>query len=238
MSDPIVVDESGTVQEPSAASGPNWPIRAALTMGSFALSFLAGMVMVSTAHLGVARLLIVLAFLSFAPGAALLNLVLPDLADWPTTLLLAVGSSLTLDVASAEVSLWAHAWNPVATVGTLAMLTVTLSGLSLVRLQMPFAFPVPAIHLPPWSRRLAYGVAMAFPPVALLVGVVLDHPKRAFTGAPGGVAAAFAAVAVVLVLFAASASDSPGRRRRSLALSSVLVVFVAIIVAARFILIG
>lgn len=232
MSDRMAVTDS------SAANKPNWPIRATLTMGSFLLSFLAGMVMVSTAHLGVARLLIVLAFMSFAPGAALLNLVLPDLADWTTTLLVAVGASLTLDVASAEVALWAHAWNPVATIGTLAMLTVTLSGLSLVRLQMPFAFPMPAIRFPDWSRRLAYWSVLAFPPVALLVGVVLDHPKRALTGTAGGVAAAFAAVAVVVVMFVASTSDSPGRRLRTLVLSSVLVVFVALIVAARFVLIG
>jgi hypothetical protein len=239
MSTPSTVDTmSGGGPADSTETRPNWPIRATLTISSFALSFLAGMVTVSTAHVGVARLLAVLAFLSIAPGAAFLNLLLPELADWATTLLLAVGASLTLDVAAAEVSLWAHVWNPVAVVGTLAMLTVTLSGLSLVRLQMPFAFPVPTVRFPDWSRRLAYVVAMAFPFVALLVGVVLDHPRRALTGVAGGVGAAFAAVAVVLVMFGTTASDSPRRRLRSLVLSSVLVAFVAVIVAARFILIG
>ncbi len=127
-------------------------------------------------------------------------------------------------------------------VGTLAMLTVTLSGLSVVRLQVSqVAFPVPSIRLPDWTHRLAYGLVLVLPPSALLLGIVLDSsagsPKRALTGAPGGVAAALAAVAVVVVMFVTSASGSPGSRRRSLVVSSVLVVFVAIIVTARFVLI-
>lgn len=224
---------------PSTVIKPNWPIRVTLTVSSFALSFLAGMVIVSTSHLGVAKLLIILAFMTLAPGAALLNLVLPDLADWATTLLLAVGASLALDIAAAEIALWAHAWNPTGMMGTLAMLTVTLSGLSLVRLQMPFAFPLPAIHFPSWVRRLWYGVMIAFPAFALLYGLVFEslagHPRRAFTGVAGGVAAGFAAVAVVLVMFVASASETPEGRRRRVVVSSILVVFVAIIVTARFV---
>lgn len=226
----------------TAASKPNWPIRVTLTVSSFGLSFLAGMVIVSTAHLGAARLLILLAFMSLAPGAALLNLVLPDLADWATTLLLAIGASLALDMASAWIALWAHAWNPIGMVGTLAMLTVTLSGLSLVRLQMPFAFPLPAIHFPRWARRLWYGAMVTFPAVALGYGLVFEslsgHPRRALTGYPGGVAAGFAAVAVVLVMFVASATESPEGRRRRVVVSSILVAFVAVIVTARFVLIA
>jgi hypothetical protein len=219
-----------------------WPVRVTLPVGIFALSLLAGLVVVSNLHIGVARTIIVLAFLSIAPGGAILNLLLPDLADWPTTLLLTVGASFALDVASTQAALWAHAWDPTAMIGALAVLAAALSGLSLVRLQStPGTLSVPAIALPDFWRRAGHLVLVAPPVFVLLVGLAVEfvrgHPRQVMTGAAGAIAACLATAAVVYVVLAGSPSDSPVRRRQGIVASCVLVALVVLVVSARFALI-
>jgi hypothetical protein len=219
------------------------PIRITVRAGIFVLSLLAGIIVVSNAHVGVVRLVVVFAFLTIAPGGALLNVVLPDLSDWPTTLLLAIGASLAMDVASTETALWAHTWDPAGVVGALALLAAALSGLSLVRLQSSqVELPGLRIGLPAWSRRVGYWPFVALPVAVMLAGLIVDfvggHPKRAVTGVTGGVAAGLATAIVVAMVFTASSMVPSERRRRGLIASSVLVALVVAIVTARFLLIG
>ena len=218
------------------------PDRAALSAGIFALSLLAGIVVASNAQIGVARLIVVLAFLTLAPGGALLNLLLPDLKDWSTTLLLTVGASLALDVASTETALWSHTWDPAGIVGALAVLAAAVSGISLVRVRASqLVVAVPNVRLPDWTRRARYWPVVAVPTAVLLVGLGVElaggHPKRAVTGPDGAVAAGIATVALVFLVFSASSAESSERRHRGLVASSLLVALVVAIVTARFLII-
>ena len=100
---------------------------------TIALAVITGSMISFDVHLWYIRLFVTLAFLTFAPGAALIGLFLSRNADWATAIILSVGLSAALDVAAAQAMVWSHLWNPSVAVTVLAALTVVTAAMADLR---------------------------------------------------------------------------------------------------------
>jgi uncharacterized membrane protein len=97
------------------------------------LAVITGSMIAFDVHLWYIRLFATLAFLTFAPGAALIDLFLARNVDWATAIVISVGLSAALDVATAQAMVWSHLWNPGVAVTVLAALTVVTATIADLR---------------------------------------------------------------------------------------------------------
>jgi uncharacterized membrane protein len=97
------------------------------------LAVVTGSMVAFDVHLWYIRLFATLAFLTFAPGAALIDLFVARNVDWATAIVISVGLSAALDVAAAQAMVWSHLWNPSVAVTVLAALTVVTATMADLR---------------------------------------------------------------------------------------------------------
>ena len=202
-------------------------------------------------HLGVARLVLVLAFMAVVPGWATVSLLFPGLSGLSSVVLLSVGTSVAIDVVVAQISLSTHAWNPVWMISVLAALSMALASLSLAmdyraqRREAEVTSGGPPMH--PYRRsaesrpnvaiRQEVFITLCVLGIALLADAAEGGSvPRLLAGAVGAAVAAVAGAGCLVVVVRGQLRR--GRQADAFWAAAALAAVVVLVVTVRFLVLG